>query len=534
MTTEASKFYFTNEVTEFAETLGNLTPDKYSHDLEVGDTVELSINLLGIPIESGVVAKILNIDLSNRPDISEALDYGSYLDDDQLEYLSGIFDYVESDLSTSAMSCEVKFSQIVSEDFVKVQLANFDGQQNGIVTLRSGRIKAKLSKRKNGTNLLTGRIKCFLTGMSVVSTEAIDNFKKMHATQSTVENVAWSDRILPPSLLAKFNEELDKFCRSEAADYHPGSGAVVRDIVHPSLYCFVKGITELKEPLDKEFEASLANREHGEDVWGRRYEDSKFQWLPSEFHVSEKGKVKINSYINNLDRGKYPEIYSGLERMFEKILPMFEAVCDSLRNDFYGLSSERLPTRLPLRNRTLQVIPKIVEYRVNQEENFDGVWHVEGMSHENILATAVCVVKRDRNFAGAEIEFRRFLFEEEGNALMYNTPQNAHRPTDMMAGGDVRPLGRMKTPARRVMVFPNSHIHRLSSMYSSDGHDALRRIVVFWLVNPERPIISTANIAPQQNVTSLEDAKRYRLSLMAERKLHKEDYSDREVSLCEH
>ena len=528
MTIKTSKFYFSNEFTEFAKTLGELTPDKYSHNPEVGDTVELSVNLLGIPIKSGVVAKILKVDLSNRPDISETFDDCSELDDDQLEYLAGIFDFVESDLSMIAMGCEVKFNQVVGDDFVKAQFANLDGQQNGMM-LRSGRMKAKLFKTKNGTHLLTGRVKCFLSGYSVTSTGAIDKLKKMHATQSVVENVAWSDSILPPRLLAKLNEELDAFCSTEPADYHPGSGKVVRDIVHPSLYCFVKDVSE-----SKGFVASLTDSEHSEDVWGRKYEDSKFQWLPSEFHVSEKGKVRINSYINNLDQGQYPEIYSDIERMFEKILPMFERVCTSLRNDFYGSSCGELPAHLSLRNRTLQVIPKIVEYRVNREENFDGVWHVEGMSHENILATAVCVVKRERNFAGAEIEFRRFLFEEEGETLIYKTPQNAHRPTDTMAGGDVRPLGRMKTPERRVMVFPNSHIHRLSSMYSLDGNDAVRRIVVFWLVNPERPIISTANIASQQDVMTLDDAKRYRLALMAERKLHKEDYSEREVGLCEH
>jgi hypothetical protein len=103
-----------------------------------------------------------------------------------------------------------------------------------------------------------------------------------------------------------------------------------------------------------------------------------------------------------------------------------------------------------------------------------------------------------------------------------------------MGGGDVRPLGRLKSPANRVIVFPNSHIHRLSSMYSSDGNDAVRRIVVFWLVNPERPIVSTANVSPQQEAMTLDEAQRNRLALMAERKLHKETFEEREVFLCEH
>ena len=104
----------------------------------------------------------------------------------------------------------------------------------------------------------------------------------------------------------------------------------------------------------------------------------------------------------------------------------------------------------------------------------------------------------------------------------------------MMDGGDVRPLGSLETPAGRVIVFPNSHIHRLTNMSSVDGGVAKRRIVVFWLVNPDRRIISTQDIPPQQDVITIEEALRNRLALMAERKLHKQNFSEREVELCEH
>ena len=103
-----------------------------------------------------------------------------------------------------------------------------------------------------------------------------------------------------------------------------------------------------------------------------------------------------------------------------------------------------------------------------------------------------------------------------------------------MAGGDVRPLGTMKTPNGRVIVFPNSHIHRVTKMSSKNGADAVRRILVFWLVNPESPIVSSANVKPQQNMISFGVAKKHRLALMRERKVHKEDFSEREVFLCEH
>jgi hypothetical protein len=62
-------------------------------------------------------------------------------------------------------------------------------------------------------------------------------------------------------------------------------------------------------------------------------------------------------------------MYSTLERMFEQTLPMFEAVCGSLRNDFYGVDGDDLGKKsMDLRNRTLQVVTKIVE---NEKFGYD-------------------------------------------------------------------------------------------------------------------------------------------------------------------
>jgi hypothetical protein len=455
------------------------------------------------------------------------------------EFIRKSFDFKTSlDPNSNTNGFLVKFTEAVPAAFAKKHVDKLSATSSRI-SVGSRKITLKLiGTRETGFRLI-GLLRGFIDGNSVVSTGAIDSFKRMHARNNKVENVAWSDRILSKALLKELNDCLDHICKSEPIDYHPGSGKVVRNIVHPSMYCYIKGVSSLDAamgyPANGKDDTHMESRVGRKDFWGRDYEDSVYQWLPSEFSVTLDGKVKIDSYINNLDRGKYPGTYRILERMFENLLPMFEAVCGSLRNDFYGVDEvEGGRQAISLRNRRLQVITKIVEYRVNHEENFDGVWHVEGMSHEEILATALCVVKRDINFAGAEIEFRRFLFVDEGNDLISSTPQYANRPTDSMGGGDVRPLGCLKTPGNRVVVFPNSHIHRLSSMYSTDGNDATRRIVVFWLVNPERPIVSTSNVSPQQGQFSPSDALRNRLALMAERKLHKESFEEREVTLCEH
>ena len=482
--------------------------------------------------------------------------------------------------------------------------------------------------------------------------KTLDKMKEQQENQSAVESVAWTSNSLPDDILGPLNEALDELSRNEPADFHPGSNSVVRDLVHPSMYCYVKGksvvrgvpgnpLSETSQPvktaggLAKKFDSpelqfrkifikaglvppeslffdkknyqfesngewfdyeacvdrgdglpagyisgpglkegylkwlgktdakiELGLDRDGCDFWGRDHEPSDYQWLPSEFSVTSGGLVKIDSYINNLDAVKYPEVYKLLAKLFEKILPMFDAVCGNLRNSFYGdpiyvkdcpiwycehkkepgcvvranrrrsKAFDKIPKSILLRGRSLQVITKIVEYRVKQEANFDGVWHVEGMPHENIIATGLCIIKRDENFAGAEMEFRRFLLQHEGEDM--SIPQNTFVPLEVQGNGHVRPLGKLETPAGRVIVFPNSHIHRLSEMYSTDGADAVRRIIVFWLVNPERPILSTANVDQQQAVMRHEEALHNRLALMRERKFHKEDYSRREINFCEH
>ena len=40
------------------------------------------------------------------------------------------------------------------------------------------------------------------------------------------------------------------------------------------------------------------------DMWGRPYEDSKFQWLPAPFDVDDAGHVTIAGPVHNLARNE--------------------------------------------------------------------------------------------------------------------------------------------------------------------------------------------------------------------------------------
>ncbi|MCO4770027.1 MAG: DUF4246 family protein [Deltaproteobacteria bacterium] len=71
-------------------------------------------------------------------------------------------------------------------------------------------------------------------------------------------------------------------------------------------------------------------------------------------------------------------------------------------------------------------------------------------------------------------------------------------------------------------------------MTSASGDRARRRIVVFWLVDPEVRILSTTEVPRQQRVIPREAALAARLEFMEERRRHKQSHNVREVSLCEH
>lgn len=536
-----NQFNYTDQSNSFSKNIGNYTPDKYSYKPQLGDEIDIFKNIFNQHFEGVVVS------INETPEFIKDLlkdEFGVYIEKEQIDFFDNKYfcwgNEWEGYINEESTDCDVYFVGEIK--LTKSNIKNIFTDNKSIddvfneevreINYRCETLSLKLTRIKNRNFKIEGFVRCFINGNSVITTKEVKDLKESYQSSEEIENVAWSDEIIDNQLKLELNQIIDVMCLKERKDYHPGSRKTVRDIVHPSLFCYVEGVSKIKNPKSMPKKLECGDM----DFWGRQYEDSKYQWLPSEFFIEESGKVSINSYINNLDQNKYPQSYPLLANIFEKFVPMFEKVCSNLRNDFYGTESNHNGKAIciPLRNRNLQVVTKIVEYRVNKEENFDGVWHVEGMSHENIIATGLYIFKREENFNGAEIEFRRFLYEDEGSEIIYSTPQNANRQTDQMGGGDVKPLGRLETPEGRAIVFPNSHIHKLTNMVSADGKDAVRRILVFWLVNPDVKIVSSRDVAPQQTVMTFKEAKKYQLELMKERKLHKESFMEREVFLCEH
>lgn len=315
-------------------------------------------------------------------------------------------------------------------------------------------------------------------------------------------------------------KNINIFSSKKNPDYHPGSDNKVLDIVHPSLYPLIQS-TAQKGTLD---------------FWNRPYEKSKYQWLPSEFKIDKDGKCKIESYINNLPITE-TLLYENIEKLFDIVLPEFENIWSySNTFEFYNGDWLKKPAnngvikKIELRNRNLQVITKIVKISLKNKEDLLGAWHVEGMSHENIVATATYTLEQDDNF-DASIYFKRMYSYDEVDSISQSMPQYPPPELSKLLHTTLVPLGKVKINENSLIIFPNSHVHKIDMKTTSKSEQS-RTIIVFWLINPNIRITSTKDIK-QQNY-SLSKAHEVRLELMKERTYHKQTFNQRELNLCEH
>ncbi len=366
-----------------------------------------------------------------------------------------------------------------------------------------------------------------------------------HLQRPCPDGVAFADGLVDGALVSRLRADVQQLLDHEPVDYHPGSGTKVRDLVHPSLFPYIEDRSVLLTPVERPKAPSY-------DRFGRSFETSRYQWLPTPFQVAADGSVTIAAYINNLDRTRYAAAYDDLAALFATALPLIESVvgyvestkfwqedCADIEHEGELPESDEEPQRpappTSLRGRELLVIPKVVEYCLNVGESHEGVWHVEGMSHEHIIATCVYILDRDDTLEGGALRFKRAYTVEEAGRLFWNIDQSRPAPVSMMADEGTVPVGSVETPAGRLIVFPNSHIHKLSKLSLAAGATSgRRRVIVFWLVDPSVTIPSTREVPPQQGVISQTEALAIRLELMEERRRHKQSLNVRAVSLCEH
>ncbi|MZD04255.1 DUF4246 family protein [Streptomyces sp. SID5785] len=410
---------------------------------------------------------------------------------------------------------------------------------------------------------------------------------------SAVDGVWQSDTLIDTALHARLRAAvrvLEDVPDAEK-DWHPGSGGQVLDLVHPSLFCLVNGVSGAPAHAWRNTADRYAQYEFSE----------RFQWLPTDVDVQDDGAAVFRSYVNNVHPERHSALNAVLPELFARMLPLFENVLTDLRHprparieaDPYGWYDSkpvypsrsdaadaaahreavhawetahehwwdnRRPVvpdaprftpperpadfaRVDLRGRRLQVIVKLATIHLTPErpEYAGGSWHVEGMLNERIVSTGICYWDSE-NITESRLSFRTALDDPEYEQNDDDGLREIYGLEDEDALNQA--LGSAATPGGRCLAFPNILQHRVGSFRLADptrpGH---RKILAFFLVDPSERIVSTSDVPPQQpwsetSTMSLEEARDHREQLMQERKFfvdeHNEQLYEREFSLCEH
>lgn len=410
-----------------------------------------------------------------------------------------------------------------------------------------------------------------------------------------VDGTWQSDELIDEALLTSFKtsvfELLENVDESDR-DYHPGSNNLVVDLVHPSLFCFVRGVSKITDETG--MSADTISELTSDESSNR---NSQYRWLPSEISCNENGEVSIDSYINNLPPKRNAALYSSIGRILSRFLPMFSRVLRDLahpRNhrisvDAFSwwevekefeyneddedddeqeqydkwkrskvLKLPEVPKFIPppsidisdfdLKGQQFQVIVKLanIELTPKKPKYKGGVWHVEGTESEAIVATGIYYYSME-NITESRLKFRTATddppYEQDDREGVYQVfGMENEGPLNQRLGNLIAREG-------RCVVFPNVYQHKVAPFQLVDktknGH---RKILVFFLIDPTKRVISTRNIAPQNPdwddrpadrfTMTLEEAQKCREDLMSERKYIRDEVDkelyEREFSLCEH
>ena len=131
-------------------------------------------------------------------------------------------------------------------------------------------------------------------------------------------------------------------------DWHPGSDGKVLNLVHPSLFPLVygrsrilpSGVVGLRDcvnyigkgevtttPDDSQIDV-VEGFCHWELMASARFWSKDFQWLPCDVIFVGNG-IQITSYINNLHPTLHADLYSVIEKIIAKAIPLWDLTLTS-------------------------------------------------------------------------------------------------------------------------------------------------------------------------------------------------------------
>lgn len=404
-----------------------------------------------------------------------------------------------------------------------------------------------------------------------------------------VEGVFTSLNLIPLSLKLKLISELEVLESVPEKDWHPGSNQQVLDLIHPSLYCYVLGVSILKDtgrPEEAVIKEKIAT--HWFEKRPISLEETRYQWLPAEFSIKlSRGRgeemsqqqireydpadeglqfiTSIDSEINNLSRSDHSDLYHSIASVFSQfcknLFSQMNWFQEIFGNDEFEFDDEMMNFQVIVKAANIHLTPENPKYP-------GGSWHLEGMPYENIIATGIYYYQLD-NLTPSYLEFRQEI--EEPDDYPQEDEKYVIRNYGLKDGSIMNEhLGQIKAIEGKCVVFPNTYQHRVKPFELLDpSRPGDRKILVFFLVDPEKRILSTRDVFSSSlrmiqdelnqafhgvfpanspiieqiayhlpQYIDLKSAKSYRESLMRVRKYYIDEQNaeifEREFSLCEH
>jgi hypothetical protein len=343
------------------------------------------------------------------------------------------------------------------------------------------------------------------------------------------EGVSGGDHLMTPVLRQRLVAGIDKLER----DPLDRRNLNIRGIVNPRMYPYVEGISRFVPSQDlpqkpEPFREIV-------DMFGRTAESASiFQFLPTYIDEVENGRWRFRNEINNLPRPGNETLYEDLETLFSACVPHFEAAiwyantlapkggkssfelcAKDYRGDDCASDCTIATSRETLNGKSLQVIISIADFELQPGQTYEGLFHVDCMPEEHIVAVADVTISKDDHFRGGGLFFKRGFLRREIHTFV------DHLFLDQQELQGLLPLGKVSPKEGRVTVFPNTHIHRLlPATNASTSSVAKRRNLIFFVVNPNERIISTQEVpTPQHDVISKSAALKFRDEIVQERKV---------------
>lgn len=177
----------------------------------------------------------------------------------------------------------------------------------------------------------------------------IDDYGLKFGYLRTCVDGAWySDSLVPDDLSSQFRGLMKNFehdiDRRGKRDWHPLTNETVWDLVHPSLYPYIHGVTKVVDKAIsiencmssmntgtvRQGSMEFVESDNMEERVDSMFCSQKFQWLPANVDIDGDGKAVFKTYINNLHPEEYAELYQVLGQILSKFVSLFEKVLTDL------------------------------------------------------------------------------------------------------------------------------------------------------------------------------------------------------------